>query len=41
MEAEIEECVDQLSYKWSIPQTTVRSIILTWLKFQKEYMKDD
>jgi len=37
--AEIEECVDQLAYKWGIPQPTIRSILLTWMKFQKEYLK--
>jgi len=38
-ESEIEECVDQLAYKWGIPQPTIRKILLTWLKFQKEYIK--
>ncbi len=37
--AEIEEVTNQLAYKWSIPQSTIRSIILTWLTFQKEYMR--
>ncbi len=36
---EIEKTVDQLAYKWSLPQTTIRSIILTWMEFQKEYLK--
>ena len=38
--AEIEEVIDQLSYKWGIPQPTIRSIIMTWLKFQKEFVKN-
>ncbi len=37
--AEIEGVVDQLSYKWSLPQPTIRSIILTWMEFQKEFLK--
>ena len=37
--AEIEEAVDQLAYKWSLPQTTIRGIILTWMTFQAEYLK--
>ncbi len=37
--AEIEETVDQLAYKWSLPQPTIRSIILTWMTFQKEFLK--
>jgi len=33
--AEIEEAVDQLAYKWSL----IRNIILTWMEFQKEFLK--
>ncbi len=31
---EIEEVVDQLAYKWSLPQTTVSNIILTWQNYE-------
>jgi len=31
---EIKGIVDQLAYKWSIPQTTVGDIITTWQTYE-------
>ena len=31
---EIGEVVDQLAYKWSLPQTTVSAIIITWQSYE-------
>lgn len=36
---QIENIVDKIAIKHSIPQHTVREIILKWLKFQTEYLK--
>ncbi len=33
---EIEEVVDQLAYKYSIPQGIIRNIIWTWMQFEKK-----
>lgn len=31
---EIRNIVDGLAYKWSIPQTTVSNIIITWQNYE-------
>ncbi len=35
----IEDIVDKIAIKHSIPQSTVRKITLEWMKFQAEYLK--
>jgi len=37
----INEVVDQLAYKFSIPQGKIRYIIWRWMQFEKEFMKHD
>jgi len=34
--ADIEEVVDQLAYKYSIPQTIIRRIIMRWMDFERK-----
>jgi len=36
---QIENIVDKIAIKHSIPQNTTRRIILEWMQFQKEYLK--
>jgi len=39
---EIGEVVDQLAYKWSLPQTTVSHIIITWQSYEhKRFLDND
>ena len=33
---EIEEVVDKLAYKYSIPQGIIRNIIWTWMQFENK-----
>lgn len=33
---EIEEVVDTLAYKYSIPQGIIRNIIWTWMQFEQK-----
>lgn len=35
----INEVVDELAYKFSIPQGKIRYIIWRWMQFEQEYMK--
>lgn len=39
--AKIEDIVDKIAIKHSIPQSTIRRIILEWMQFQAEYLKLD
>ncbi len=36
---QIEKIVDKIAVKHSIPQGTIRKIVLQWMKFQTEYLK--
>ncbi len=36
---QIGKIVDKIAIKQSIPQNTIRKIILDWMEFQAEYLK--
>jgi len=38
-QAKIEDIVDKIAIKHSIPQHTIRRIILEWMQFEAEYFK--